>query len=224
MVGSAVTAGKNMQCRIYKQYITGKVSRDDFEIHVRSCPECGQKWSQDQQIMQLAKTLRQPVNVPELWSSIARSLEQEKVCNRKPIRWPGPTSGYHRLLIAAAAVLVFAVSLTVFLLRDEAIPEKGLISASALKKVQEREADYLEAIAELEKLTRDKMAAMDINLMLLYRDRLETIDSQIARCNEALQTNPMNAHIRRYLFAALRDKKETLKEMMQQTLQPETEG
>jgi hypothetical protein len=51
--------------------------------------------------------------------------------------------------------------------------------------------------------------------MLLYRDRLETIDAQIARCQEALAENPSNAHIRRYLLAALQDKKETLRELAQ---------
>ena len=56
---------------------------------------------------------------------------------------------------------------------------------------------------------------MNVELMLLYRDRLETIDDQIEQCREALSENPANAHIRRYMLAALQDKKETLKELLE---------
>ena len=59
-----------------------------------------------------------------------------------------------------------------------------------------------------------KMESLDLNLALLYRDKLETIDSQIERCKDALQDNPANTHIRRYLLAALDDKKQTLREIL----------
>jgi hypothetical protein len=59
-----------------------------------------------------------------------------------------------------------------------------------------------------------KLGKFDLNLQLLYRDKLETINRQIIACKEALEVNPANAHIRRYLFMALQDKKETLKEII----------
>ena len=58
------------------------------------------------------------------------------------------------------------------------------------------------------------MARMDPSLMLLYRDKLETIETQIAYCKEALIDNPANAHIRRYLLIALQDKKKALQEII----------
>ena len=82
-----------------------------------------------------------------------------------------------------------------------------------LEKLDEQEEDYLKSIEELEAATQEKMAQMDIGLMLLYRDKLEMIDAQIAECKEALAENPANAHIHKYLFAALKEKKETLKEI-----------
>jgi len=51
-------------------------------------------------------------------------------------------------------------------------------------------------------------------MMLLYREKLETIDAQIERCQEALAANPANAHIRRYLLAALQDKKAALADLL----------
>ncbi len=94
--------------------------------------------------------------------------------------------------------------------------ESGLLAGSALERVEKLEREYVQAIRELEKEATPHMAQLDMELMLLYRDRLETIDAQIERCQEALETNPANAHIRRYLLTALQDKKETLVEIVRQ--------
>ena len=61
---------------------------------------------------------------------------------------------------------------------------------------------------------RPQMADLDLELLFLYRDRLETIDEQIAQCKEALSSNSGNAHIRRYMLAAFQDKKDTLREIV----------
>lgn len=74
---------------------------------------------------------------------------------------------------------------------------------------------YESAIAELEKVVSVKMSALDLELMFLYRDRLETINAQIVQCKEAISTNPANSHIRRYLLMALQDKQETMKELLE---------
>jgi hypothetical protein len=93
------------------------------------------------------------------------------------------------------------------------------MAKKALARVEQKEQDYLKAIQDLEKQALPKMAGMDLKLVFLYRDRLETIDAQIKQCQEALALNPANAHIRRYLMMALIDKKETLAEI----LDPENE-
>ena len=82
------------------------------------------------------------------------------------------------------------------------------------QKVERQEQQYEAAISELQAVVAPRLAQMDQELMLLYRDRLETIDTQIMQCKEALAVNPANAHIRSYLLTALRDKKEALKEIM----------
>ena len=58
------------------------------------------------------------------------------------------------------------------------------------------------------------MADLNLDFVFLYRTRLETIDAQIVQCREALALNPANAHIRRYLIAALKEKKDTLAEVL----------
>ena len=59
------------------------------------------------------------------------------------------------------------------------------------------------------------MFKFDTDIYLLYRDKLEVIDSQLALYREGLKESPGNAHIRRYYLAALQDKKNTLKEILQ---------
>ena len=76
------------------------------------------------------------------------------------------------------------------------------------------EQNYIDAIEQLEKEATPKMAGLDLDLMLLYRDKLETIDQQIEHCRVAIKNNPGNAHIRRYMLAALQDKEETLQEIL----------
>jgi hypothetical protein len=86
----------------------------------------------------------------------------------------------------------------------------GLLARRALARVELKEREYTEAIGALEKLAGPKIEAMDLQMMSLYRDKLAAIDAQIERCREALASNPANAHIRSYLLAALRDKRQTL--------------
>jgi hypothetical protein len=93
-------------------------------------------------------------------------------------------------------------------------PSSGLLARQAMAKVEKIEREHMQAIEELEKKALPKMASLDLEMMLLYRDKLETIDAQIERCKEALASNPANAHIRRYLLAALQDKKGTLAELL----------
>jgi hypothetical protein len=90
-----------------------------------------------------------------------------------------------------------------------------LLAGKALKQVEAKEREYEEAIAEMERLAEPQLAKLDADLMMLYRDRLATIDAQIVRCKEAAARNPANAHIRRYLLAALQDKQETLQELVE---------
>jgi hypothetical protein len=129
-----------------------------------------------------------------------------------------PVKGYRwRLFPAFGAAVLFLliVSVGLYFLLNQKTGEPRLLAEKALIKVEKKENEYMEAIVELEERVLPKMAGLDLELMLLYRDRLETIDDQITRCKEALAENPANAHIRHYLLAALQDKRETLSEILE---------
>lgn len=201
-----------MSCNTLKKYDLGKLSEEKFREHLKTCASCQERVNQDARLISLARSLKKPVESPHLWARIEESLREEQRqgmrSERKRIRW----SLVWTLPAAAAVLLVISVG-SYFLLKPET-GKSGILSESALAKVEIKEQEYIEAIEELEERVRPSMADMGLELMLLYKDRLETIDDQIEQCREALAENPANAHIRRYMLAALRDKKETLKELL----------
>jgi hypothetical protein len=201
-----------MSCEAYRQFELGEMEETAFNRHAPNCVECQRLLAQDAQLLTLAKRLTLPVASPLLWAKIENALRAEQQ-KRRPV-WLETLQEHKWTLLRMAAVLLVAVGLGSYFLLKPKPSASRLLAGAALEQVETKEREYAAAIAKLEAVALPQMAKMDVDLMLLYRDRLETIDAQILRCKEALATNPANAHIRRYLLAALQDKKETLKELL----------
>jgi len=195
-----------MTCRLLDRYNQGKMEDAEFRRHAAYCPICQEALKLDEEIMSMAGSLRQHIEAPGLWSRIEEAIRMEH--KRFSLRW--------RLLrfVPAACVLTIVLGLGIYIGLKIQNPSSGLLARKALARVELKEQEYLKAIQELEKQVLPKMADLDLKLVFIYRDRLETIDAQIEQCREALASNPANAHIRRYLMMALQDKKETLYEVM----------
>jgi hypothetical protein len=200
-----------MSCNRFKKYETGEIDSREFREHLKTCSYCQEQEQLDTRLMNLSRSLKEPVQSPGLWKRIEHTLTTEERQRRKPIVLG--VSGRSFAFYAAAAVILIVVAVGIYSWLFGEKHEPGLLTETALKKVELREQEYMKAIEELEKQTIPRMASMNIELMLLYRDRLETIDDQIKQCREALSENPANTHIRRYMLAALQDKKETLMEL-----------
>lgn len=201
-----------MSCEFYQKRELGEMNEAEFSLHLPACAECQKLLEQDARILTLAQSLQKPAASPLLWAKIENALRVEQPRNRRywQINWPEQKSVLWRL----AAVLLLAMGLGSYFIFKPKPDAPRLLAGAALQQVEKREQEYVEAIAALERAALPQMAKLDTELMLLYRDRLETIDAQIARCQEALAENPSNAHIRRYLLAALQDKKATLGELL----------
>ena len=212
-----------MKCNKYKLYWDGKIPEEEFENHMEQCDECREAFALDGLIEGEAQKLPAPESSPWLWTRIENELKREK----KKSRSIGMAevlshifSPKQHLIYKIAALLVVSVGVSYLLFFRTTGTEPAsmnFLTSSALSRVEERQKEYEQAIAELEKATIPLVANADTDLLLLYRDKLETIDAQIARCKEALEYNRANAHIRRYLLAAYRDKKETLIELIEIT-------
>ena len=202
-----MTNGAKMTCSGIEKYYTGKWTQEQFQAHIKTCAECRTTFEKDKKLLNLSRSLKKDIQEPFLWNRSESDLLQNKDSR------PRASDNYQWFFkIAALLVIATGIGLTVYFQNPKT--ESGLLAQSALEKVQARERQYEAAIEELEETVLPQMSQLDQELMLLYRDRLETIDQQIEQCKEALAMNPANAHIRRYLLAALRDKKETLKELM----------
>jgi hypothetical protein len=202
-----------MICKELERYDKGEMSEAEFAKHASVCLECRKALLLDKEVMSLAESSRRPIDAPRLWSRIERALDEEiagESQRRKGffLYWKP-----HRFVSTALIVLV-VVGLSLYIGLREPPPSSGLLAKKTLAKVEQKEKKYVESIQELEKQALPRMTALDLELEFLYRERLEVIDAQIAKCREAVAANPANAHIRRYLMAALQDKKETLAEVL----------
>jgi len=206
-----------MNCDQYRTYELGELDEEIFQSHAQTCESCREHLRQDAELMDLARSLKQPVDAPFLWNRIEETLRAEMQRDqRRGIRL---IRQHRTALYRIAAVLVASAGLGSYAYFGPEPEPPRLFSSAALERVEEKERKYIEAIEELEQAASAQLAQMDLDLMLLYRDKLETIDAQIARCREALQNNPANTHIRRYLLLALQDKKDTLQEVVAHPLE-----
>lgn len=196
-------------CGFFERFESGQIDEETFSSHRQSCSICQNLSAQDQQLLDQVQSLKRPVDAPGLWNRIESDLVQES--RKKKRSRILPFSPKTMAVLRVAAVLIVAVGLGLrFWPRQD---QSKLLAPKALARVERLEKSYAEAIEELEKSVTPKLTSMDIELALLYRDRLETIDAQIARCQDALNINPGNVHIRQYMMAALQDKKDTLIEI-----------
>jgi hypothetical protein len=202
-----------MMCESFKQFELSELDESFFQKHARNCAECQQLLAQDQKLLAFARSLNRPVPAPLLWAKIENQIRTEKNRRRK---WTmaGGENWQQILRLAAVVLLAFTIGFGgYFFFKPNGIESQNILAANALKRVEKMEREYVSAIAALEATADPQMDRIDIELQLLYRDRLATIDAQIQRCREALAENPASAHIRRYLLAALQDKKQTLSEI-----------
>ncbi|MCB9059429.1 MAG: hypothetical protein H6627_12730 [Calditrichae bacterium] len=179
-----------------------------MEKHILECPYCAENKAFDVELMLKASVLEPFKPNDDLWSRIEDSLEKEKQPKAKQLRLN------YKIWLVAASLFMAIVSSALILFFRSADTKTNILSAAALMKVEISERSYISAIDDLENQADSKLSALDTDLSLLYKDKLATIDTQIEHCRRAIQKNPGNAHIRRYMLAALRDKKETLTEII----------
>ena len=207
-----------MSCDKFDKFGEGALTGREFARHVQDCPECREQAALDARLDREIAALRTSPGAAGLWKRIETSLRHEKEAaaaaeaeRASRGRWPS-LRRWAVLVPAGAALLALAV-LGIHMFRNPPAPS-GILTSDALARVEIEEKEYIEAIDVLARQARPKMAAMDIQMMSLYRDKLATIDAQIDKCREALDSNPGNAHIRQYLLAALQDKRQALADVL----------
>ncbi|MCX6571723.1 MAG: hypothetical protein NT006_09965 [Candidatus Aminicenantes bacterium] len=207
-----------MSCDKFERYGDGAMSVQEFARHVQDCPGCREQAALDARLDREIVALRKPLGSEGLWKRIETSLRHEKEITAA--RDGKRASGGLRLssrrwaVLAPAGAALLALAVLGILVFRKPFASSGILTREALARVEIKEKEYLEAIEMLAQQARPRIAAMGLQMTSLYRDKLAMIDAQIEKCREALDSNPANAHIRRYLLAALQDKRQALADVL----------
>ncbi len=83
-----------------------------------------------------------------------------------------------------------------------------------LKVVARAEVKYIQAIEQLERRVEKQQPVQDMNLWILYQERLALLDESIEACKQTLEYDAENINARKYLLLAYQEKVETLKKLL----------
>ncbi len=211
-----------MRCAQIKEwisdYIDGELDHSRsvvLEQHLEECRDCRQ-WMEDlQTIKQTASRLENPAPSSE-WKTIQSQLHQPKTASNhssKPVRlFPG----FKPALAAAAAVFIFVaaalISWNVFDFPAGLSKTDG--RETAIVKLNEAENHYQKAIQSLKEAAEAREGSLDPNVMLIFEANLDIINSSIAACKQAVNTNPGDFDTRNFLLTAYREKMDLLYRMV----------
>ncbi len=196
-----------MSCTKFKEFLDESLDLESLKIHMESCGECRRAYQIDERILESAKNLNTNLIIPDLWPAIESNIQKKRTVILK-------FKKTKKILFAAVATFLIFTAIWMFNSFRDAKPSARILSEEALEKVKKAETNYMEAIDELEDLAYLRLGDRQEPLVQLYRNKLLLIDQQIENCKQALETNPASSHIRKYLMAALKDKRKTLEEIL----------
>jgi hypothetical protein len=162
------------------------------------------------EISETASSLRANWQSDLLWPRIQRSLARENAQRRR--------SAFIRI----AAALMLTVSLAAggwyasAMRSQEKAYQAALARIEAIEAVDRTEEAYADAITRLEKLATPRMEKSDEALMVSYREKLMLLDDAIAECQQNIDINRRNAHVRKQLLAVYQEKKTTLEDVLRE--------
>jgi hypothetical protein len=196
-----------MYCNKFEDYLNEKLDLDTLKSHMDFCDRCRKAYQIESKLISQSKRLNDNIKVPDLWPAIEEKIKQEipRIIKFRSTK---------RLLFAAAATFLIVATIWLFNSHYMEKPSARILSEQALEKVKKAEAVYIDAIANLEKLAYNRLDNTSEPLAQLYRNKLSLIDRQIENCQNALESNPANSHIRQYLMTALQDKQKTLEDIL----------
>lgn len=194
-------------------YVDGIVS-DDVSAHVAACPQCAADAEALRALLLEVNAL--PASIaPErdLRPGIWQQIDAESVI---PLRSPRGTLWAARYRLAAAAVLLIAVSsIVTFMLVQRNAPQVGgeftntVLLASDARAL---EREYSDELKELQTIVRNSRGTLAPETMKILEDNLAIIDNAIGEARAALQADPNSGMLVEMLRSAYQKKLELLRQ------------
>jgi len=178
----------------------------------------------DLELSAAARSLHREWDAPRLWPAIAAGI----LAIDADLHAGTSSNTFGRWQVLAAAALI-AITLGPaswlgwqwFMLApqpDAATTEQRrlrLLTEDALAAIERSEAQYVQAIDELTRLTAPRLEMPDSPLLVNLRERLEVIDAAIAEYRAEIARNRFNAHLRQQLLWIYQEKRRTLEQVQE---------
>jgi hypothetical protein len=181
---------------------------EDREPHLTECGECRETLRKVRALVGAAHALpREVAPDPRLWPDL-----RERV--RRTPRRPARAWATRFAWVAAAAVVVFAAGITVFMPRGPG-KAKGVQQPTPNTQLDARlvshvESNYAATVDDLRRTLDAQRATLAPNTVRVVERSLATIDSAIAEARAALAADPANEALVRILSAHYERKVELL--------------
>jgi hypothetical protein len=195
--------------------------RAEIEAHLATCRECRTTLSELRDIANCARSVTDVSPTSDLWPGIAERLTTRS--SVAPFVKPAPrrfSFTMPQLVAAGLALMVLSGGLVwIARLND---PRASLPPAVAQTQIDEPaetpdgaletarirlgDADYDQAVADLEKALDAGRSRLDPETVRILEDNLHTIDQAIDQARKALRNDPANAYLNNH-FAASRNRK-----------------
>ena len=211
-----------MSCEQYQTLIGDLVDgtldgapRHELEHHLATCAACTRLAEELLIVRRAARALPLIELPPATWSQVSAAIEAERASKRTPASWRRFV-----LPLAAAAVLVAAITATLTWRRDQAPPSQAPVATAPVNHATATSAELLgsveaefqqaekhleSAVAGLEVLARDRQA-LDPKIAADLQKSLLVVDQAIGESRAALKTQPMSTQAQDSLFEAFRSK------------------
>ena len=194
-------------------------SRIELEVHLASCQRCRAVVTDLGIIRRATLALEPELPAPHVWARLSAAIEAERGSTFQH-RW-----GFSWQTLAASLVTVTLVASLAWIGNGLAPMNRaaGRVVATAPAQAEPvsvkaefelAEAQYTNAIAGLESITKSEKSALDMDTADVLQANLTVIDGAITESRAALQTEPDNPTAQDSLFDALRSKLELLQDVV----------
>lgn len=197
----------------------GSIRRAQLDLHLNECAACRALLEDLQRIHDAAAALPALAPPDRAWLQIAGRLRQEgRIREDAPVVRAG--RGGYAVWLAIAAALVIVAGSTALLLMPRAVPPPRTQIGStppaagasdtptidAVNAVEDAQAKFEKAIADLEKVAKANQQALDPGTSATIEKNLSILDQAIADNRAAVKSEPTSVAARETLFDALRQK------------------
>ena len=195
----------------------GAADRAAIEAHLATCDSCRTTLAELEGVAARAASLPDAAPAADLWAGVSARLTP--VTSVRAFARPGHRRFSFTLpqLVAASLALMVVSGGLVWVARLDD-PHASLPSAVAqvereepapaaeLARVAFADANYDQAVVDLEKMLEEGRSRLDPETVRILEDNLRTIDQAIEQSRKALRADPANVYLNNH-FAASRNRK-----------------